>query len=444
MGVQYEMSLKINTALLAVLLLAAAPAAAQEPLTLDEALRLALQQNYEVRTARNQLTIAANNYSVGAAGFLPSLALTAGYNGTLSNTNQSFLGGRDPLSRTGALTQRQNAGASFNWTVFDGLGTLATYRRLGALRTQQEAITATTVEAVMADVIVGYFAIVQQQEQTRVFAEAVALSEERVRIAELRLDLGSASELEVRLARVDLNADRAALLRQEAALANAKATFNQLLARPATANFVAADSIALDPALSFDALRTAALAQNPSLQAAEEDRTVAALSLREVQAERFPRVNLAVGYGFSNLNAESGVLATSRNLDLTYGLSLSYNLFDGFDRRRRSENASVQIRNAELAVEDLRTQIEADLTGLQTSYETALSLIALEQENLGFARSNVDIALERFRLGTITSVELREVQETLTQAQSRLIAAQFEAKRTETELLRLSGTWQVQ
>lgn len=429
--------------LLAVLALLAAPAAAQEALTLQEALDLALRQNYEVRTARNQAVIAANNYSIGAAGFLPSISLSAGYNGTRSDTKQSFLGDRGTVERSDALTRRQNAGVQLNWTVFDGLGQFATYRRLGALRAQQEARTAGTVEAVIADVIVGYYAIARQQEQLRVLAEAVAISEERVRIAELRLDLGSASELEVRQARVDLNADRAAFLRQEATLANDKAFFNQLLGRPANADFVVADTIALDPSLSFENLRTAALAQNRALQAAEQDRQVAAHTIREIRADRFPSVNLALGYGYSNLNAESGILATNRALDLTYGLSLSYDLFDGFERRRRAQNATVALTNADLALEDLRTQLDAQLVSLHQNYKTSLELIALEQENLEYVRQNVEVALERFRLGTITSVELREVQEMLTQAQSRLIAAQFEAKRTETELLRLSGTWQV-
>lgn len=435
--------MRIHIPLLVLLLFVALPARAQEALSLQEALDLALRRNYDVLAARNEVVVAANNYSIGNAGFLPSLSVTAGYNGTLANTRQQFLNSAEAQERSGALTRRQTAGTQLNWTVFDGMGRFATYRRLGALRTQQEARSEGTVEAVVADVIVRYYAIAQQQEQLAVLEEAVAISEERVRIAELRLDLGSASELEVRQARVDLNADRAELLRQRAALVGARAAFNQLLARPATADFAAADTILLAPALDAEAIRTAALSQNRTLRAAEEDRTVAALSIREIRAERLPSLNLAVGYGYSNLNAESGILVTNRSLDLTYGLSLSYDLFDGFDRRRRAENASVALRNADLAVEDLRTQIEAQLAGLHQTYETALALIALEQENLEYARQNVDVALERFRLGTITSVELREVQETLTRARSRLIAAQFEAKRTETELLRLSGTLEV-
>jgi outer membrane protein TolC len=132
-------------------------------------------------------------------------------------------------------------------------------------------------------------------------------------------------------------------------------------------------------------------------------------------------------------------LRNSRSYDLTYGLTLSFDVFDGLNRRRRLENAAVRQRTAELAVEDVRTQLTADLTSAFTNYRNRLELVALERENLDATSANVDIALERFELGEITSVELREVQEQLIQAESRLLAAQFEAKQAEVTLLQLSG-----
>jgi len=73
------------------------------------------------------------------------------------------------------------------------------------------------------------------------------------------------------------------------------------------------------------------------------------------------------------------------------------------------------------------------------SYLNALRLIELEQQSLDIAEQSQEIALERFRLGTIDSIELREAQQTLINAENRLIIAQVEAKNAETELLRLSG-----
>ena len=426
--------------LLALVLLLMAPTSvrAQELLTLEEALAVARENNYALRIARGEVDIAANNASVGNAGFLPSLSLSAGRNGSVSNSNQTFIG-REPTERVGALSNRRSAAALLDWTLFDGLSRFATLDRLQALERQRAIEAEQTSDLVVADVTISYFDLVRQQEQLDVLEEAVELSEERMRIAEVRRDLGSSSEQEVRQARVDLNADRAALLRQQLAFTEAKANFVQLLGRPSPPDFAVADTITLGPSFDAEALAAAAIEANPSLRVAEQDRRVAELTRREIRAERFPTIGAELGYAFSNQNAEAGFLTESRSLDFTYGLTAQFNLFDGFNRRRRIQNAQVQVRNAEVVVERARATLQTGLVQQFESYHVSLELVALEQENLEAARLNVEVALERFRLGTTTSVELREVQETLTAARSRLLTAQFEAKRAETELLRLSG-----
>lgn len=435
--------LRCGALTLALLLATRTSVQAQELLTLEEALALARENNYALRLARGETLIARNNASIGNAGFLPSLTLSAGRNGSIANTNQTFIG-REPSEQVGALSNQRRAAALLDWTLFDGLSRFATLDRLQALEEQQAVSAEQTSDLVLADVTIGYFDLVRQQEQLGVLEEAVELSEERLRIAELRRDLGSSSEQEVRQASVDLNADRAALLRQRLAFVNAKADFVQRLVRPGTLDFAVADTIMLGPPFNAEALADAALEANPSLRFAEQDRRVAELERREIRAERFPTVSAEVGYAYSNQSAEAGFLTQSRSLDFTYGLAAQFSLFDGFNRRRRIENAQVRVRNAQVAVEQARAQLQTELVQQFESYEVSLELVALEQENLEAARLNVEVALERFRLGTTTSVELREVQETLTEARSRLLTAQFEAKRAETELLRLSGALEVE
>jgi outer membrane protein TolC len=224
------------------------------------------------------------------------------------------------------------------------------------------------------------------------------------------------------------------------ALANTKAALNRLLARRGAATtFNVADRIDVALGLQQPVLLAAADERNPTLRRARRAQRAAEWERQEVRAERLPTVDANLGYGYSRSESESGFLRNSRSYDLTYGLTLSFDVFDGLNRRRRLENAAVRQRTAELAVEDVRTQLTADLTSAFTNYRNRLELVALERENLDATSANVDIALERFELGEITSVELREVQEQLIQAESRLLAAQFEAKQAEVTLLQLSG-----
>jgi outer membrane protein TolC len=247
--------------------------------------------------------------------------------------------------------------------------------------------------------------------------------------------------LQVRQAQVDLNADSAAVLRQETELTNAKSRLNQLLGRSedASTRFAVTSTIEVDTTLAYASLQGAAFQESPALAQAREALRIAEAEQRELRADFFPTVDLTAGLGYSQLDAESGFLQESRSTELTYGASLTFDLFDGLNRWRRTQNAEIRATNAQLAVEDVRSQLVTALTSAYDRYRNRLRLVSLEQQNLEAVRANVDVALEQFEVGTITSVELREVQEQFIQAESRLLTAQFEAKQAEVELLRLSG-----
>ena len=419
------------------------PSHAQAPrpdtLRLNTAVQQALDDNLQARIARRQEAIAENNATVGNAGFLPTLSLNGGYNTTVSNTTQQFIN-QPEESIDGAESTNTSADASLRWTVFDGLGRFATYDRLGAQARQQRAATQEQVEVVLANVIGAYYDVARQQRQLRVFREAVALSRERLRITQTRREVGTASDLTVRQARVDLNADSAAVLRQSTELTNAKGELNRLLGRAESATDYGVEAfIEVDTTLASEALRRAATANSPALQQAQQARRAAEAERRAVQAELFPSIDLTAGYGYSQLDSESGFLQRQTSYDFTYGVSLTFDLFDGFDRRRRRQNAALRAANAETVVADVRARLSTELASAYEDYRNRLRLVALQRDNLAAATDNVEVALRQFEVGTITSVELREVQEQRIRAESELLTAQFEAKRAEVELLRLSG-----
>ena len=413
---------------------------APDTLRLDAAVQRALQNNQQAQIARREVDIAKNNVSVGNAGFLPTLTGQAGYSETVASSDQTFLGGQTQ-NTDGAKTTQSNAGVDLRWTVFDGLRPFATYDRLGAERDRQAAATTEELEALAADVIEGYYDVARRQQQLAVLREAVSVSRERLRIVELQQELGSASDLEVRQARVDLNADSAQVLRQQTELVNAKSRLNRLLGRSgdASVRYAVTSSIAVDTSLGYGSLQETALRQSPALTQAREALQAAQAAKRETRADLFPSLDVTAGYGYSQLDAESGFLQSSTSTDLTYGVSLTFDLFDGLNRWRRTQNAKIQTTNARLAVEDVRARLTTELTSAYERYQNRLRLVELERQNLESVRANVDVALKQFELGTITSVELREVQEQFIQAESRLLTAQFEAKQAEVELLRLSG-----
>ena len=212
----------------------------------------------------------------------------------------------------------------------------------------------------------------------------------------------------------------------------------QALGEGLAGRFRVVDSIEVAAGLSLDRLRAAAVENNRELAEARSRRSAALLARREVGADRYPSVDLTLGYVFNDLTSEVG-LRTLRPGGFNYGVTASLDLFDGYNRSRREANADIQIRNADILIAGIESSIDADLVNEYDAYAAGLILVAMEEENAELAAQNVEVALEQFRLGIITSVELREVQNALLNARSRLVAARFEVKQAEIRLYLLSG-----
>jgi outer membrane protein len=425
-------------AVLLLVLLAAAPLAPAQVvpvpppddtlplLTLEEVTALVLAQNPTLAIARLERAIAENEAQLGAVGFLPSVSIGAAQRGSPT-----------PAGAERSRNETFDVTASGGVRVFEGM---ARFARLDRLRTlaqvqalDEEALTLT----LLADAHTVYFDIARQQGRLAVLAEAVALSEERLRIATSRRDVGAASDLEVNTAQVDLNADRAAELRQEIAIAQTRARLNQILNRPEGEPFRAEEAIVIDTAMSLEALRAEALEEAPGLRAERTAELASELQETAIRREIWPRVDLQMGYAFSELT--DPLARPAQPGGLSYGLVATFDLFDGFNRRRRLETAQLRTRQQGLATERTRTALLAGLESTFALYERSLELVALEEANVQAARNNAMVALERFRLGASTSIELREVQRALIDAESRLVAARFEAKAAEVELNALAG-----
>jgi outer membrane protein TolC len=409
----------------------------QEILTLEEAINLALKNNRDIKISKNLLDIAFNNLSLGNAGFLPKLDLSSGYNRSLNNTRQEYFDGRT-INRTGAISNALNLGLTLNWTIFDGFNNLITYKKLKETKEVAQINSIATAEEIISEVITSYYEILRQKEILKTLRESIAISEQRVKIAEEKYKVGTASKTELLQAKADLNADMNALMKQEIALKNAKINLNLILGREPEIDFDISDTIQVKD-LSLDNLLSQAEKRNSLILSFKKSKEIAQMNLSSVRAKMFPLVNFFIGYSFARSQSQAGFIASNQNLGFNYGLSVSFNIFNGLNTLREYENARIEIANSDVRFEQVRDEVKARILKSYESFKTSLKLIELEKENLEIARENVEIALERYRLGVLTPLELREAQKTYIDAESRLISALYQAKLAEIELLKLSG-----
>jgi outer membrane protein TolC len=421
-------------------------AAAQESLTLQQAVSIALEKNYAIRIAQKNQQIVQNDYRLALSSFLPvasaNLTQTNNYNLKFIQALRGQPGQPTPEPRDFSNTKNSNlqAGATLNWTIFDGMGMFIAYQRLGELRAAGDENTQQAVENTVADVSNAYYNIVQQKERVEALNTALAISDQRLQLAKAQYEVGSGSKLNYLAAQVDYNTDKSTLLLQEQQLRNARTTLNQLLGRAPSTAFDISDTIIVNTQLDFEAIRQEALRNNPALKLAERSRSLAGLDRRLIQSERYPQVNLFSGYTHGSQNNQAGFLSRQTTDVVNYGVSASVFLFNGFNIRRRVQNARIVEYIREDEIQSLRVDLESGLQQAYENYRNALELIKLEQQNLDVAQQNVEIALERYRLGVATPLELREVQRNSVATASRLIDAAYNAKLAETELQRLSSS----
>ncbi|MEA5461358.1 TolC family protein [Arcicella sp. LKC2W] len=416
---------------------------AQGVLTLDEAVKISLENNYAIKIAKSNQKIADNNNTRGNAGMLPVVTGSANKNYNISSVTIGLFDPNLPtIERSGVSNNTGGAGVNAIWTLYDGLGMFIARDRLRELQKTNVTQIESSVENSIAQVSNAYYDIIRQSRRVKNLKQGLGISNDRLKLSRDRYEVGQGSKVDFLSAQVDYNEDKAALIAQEQALENAKISLNSLLIRSLQEEFSTNDTITYDKSLSLEILREATLKQNPLLILAEQNKRLAEMDLKLQKSAQLPQVDFITGYNYNASNNGAGAPQATKSLQnfaFSYGLRSSINIFDGYNQKRRIQNAKIGQEIANLQEGDLRNQLNTALERTYLNYRNALELIKLETENYKIARQNIDIAFERYKVGNSAAYELREVQRNAVAAETRLIEAEFNAKITEIELLRLSS-----
>jgi adhesin transport system outer membrane protein len=306
-----------------------------------------------------------------------------------------------------------------------------------------------SMENLLSQIIAEYYYYIEQLNFFKNMEYAVSLSKERVRIDEERYLLGASSKLELLQSIVYLNADSSRLARQNEQILESEVRLKKLMAlENLEEKIVLKDtSIVFNPDLIYGELLESTLDLNTSMQIASKNQRISELDYKIIASRSYPYLNLSSGYNYSYRGYGTGTISEygavsinnqhTRNLD--YGLTLGMDIFDGNNRRREKGNARIEVENRIYKFQEVEQDIKAELLTVYYAYENNLRLVQMEEQNLEVARENLEIALERYRLGALSGLELREVQKSLLDAEERLISVKFQTKLAEITLMQISG-----
>lgn len=413
-------------------------ASSQQKLGLNESIQIGLENNYSIKIAKNQQALSSESRKAGLSVILPKVDANAGLNQSINDTRQVFVTG-GINERDAAKTTTQNANVLLTWTLFDGMKMFTAYDKLKELEKLGEVNAKAMLQSVVADIIINYYAIVAAQEQMKASREALEVSKSRLDIAENKSKVGSGSTLDLLNAKVDYNADYSNYLKNQETLKNLKVRFNELLILPIDNSFELTDTIPQANALDIQAMYSRLKVQNPQLVSAKSKQRIAELNVKEVAAERYPTLRLNSGYNFNNQNAEAGFFIENRTKGFNYGITASINIFNGLLQSKKEKIAKIESQTAEMDYLSVQHNLEANWNTLLISYQNNLSLLQLEAENQQVSKRNLEISNDKYKLGGISSFQLREAQKSFIEANSRYVNALYQYKLAETSLLELSG-----
>ena len=407
-------------------------------LTPEDAVKLAVENNYDIIISKNNIEIGSINNNWANAGAIPLVSATANKVVGVNNLQQKLSNGTI-TKKNGNTTQNFNAGIAVDWQIFDGFKMFATKKRLEELERNGEYVFRKNLNETIYNVISSYYNIVTLSEQLQATKEQIVLYQDRYNLAQRRFEIGTGAKYEVLEAQVDLNEQQSALLSLQNSIALAKSSLNNLMGLQPDTMYQLIDTIQIEPLPGFSDVQQKINNQNPDILLANSELAILAQTRKEVNSARLPSVSLGGFYNFARNSNGAGFTLFNQTYGPSGSVGISIPLFNGILVKKQLAVTDIQIKNQNVAIEQTRNNVQTMLNNAYINYNNSLKALELEKNNLKLAAENIYIATERYRKLNITSVELRQIQISYNAVKNRLYNALYQAKIAEAQVALLSG-----
>lgn len=431
--------MKSRKALLILMSVFVTSISAQKILPVSEAIKLALENNYGIKIISNNQKIAKNNASILNSGYLPTISSASNVTLTKDNIEAEFSNG-ELTNLNGANSSRYNASVNLNYTLFDGLGRYYNYKRLKEEYQLSELQARETIENTIAQLYSVYYNVAQVSENVNTLEKTLAISKERIARAKYQFDYGQGTMLDVLNAQVDVNNDSINLINVKQQLSNTKRDLTVVLGNVISTEFIVDTSIIFLLNINKNDLIEKMKANNVNLLQIDKNIRINEFIIKSNKSGYLPSIGLTGSYGWNrNNNNAASFLSVSTNTGLSGGINLSWNLFDGGNTVTRIKNAKINLENRALEKKSLMIDMERNFYNAWSDYKNKLAIYQVQENNIITSKNNFDRTQEKFKLGQVSSIEFRQAQLNLINAELSRNQAKYAAKISELNVLQLSG-----
>ncbi|MFD0932664.1 TolC family protein [Psychroflexus salinarum] len=407
----------------------------------NQAIELVLSKNFDIEVSENNLEIADNNQGILNSGYLPTLSTSFGYDFSLQD-RLAEVEGREPIDQNDLETRSYRASLDLNYTVFDGLGRLYNYKSLKEQYDLSGLEVRETIENTLIQMFTVYYEVARIYENVQILEQTMEISNERVKRSNYQFQFGQNSKLVVLNAEVDAANDSINLINARQNLENTRRDLMLILNIEFEKEFKVDTLVNFIPELLIAQYIEKAEENNVSVLKIERNLTISDYDIKISRSGYFPQIDLFGSYGWNrNISPESPFFpGSTQTLEgLSAGVSLSWNLFDGGQTAVRVQNAKVGYKTQEVLKDQIKFQVKRDISNAFNNYKNRLYIFELQEQNVITNKNNFDRSKEQFSIGQITSIEFRQAQINLINAQTSRNLAKYDAKIAELQLLQLTG-----
>ncbi len=406
-------------------------------ITLQDAIGIALDKNFDIQIAKTELAQAVANNTAGNAGMLPTVSARGGATASSTNTHMEFASGQEQ-NVTGAAAYGVTGAIALDWTLFDGMRMFINKNRLNELERNSSIAWKQQVQTTVAQVINTYSMVVRYKQELIALDTAMSLGKSRLDIAKAKFENGTAAKTDFLQATADFNENKSKYYNASIVLQQAKDSLMVLLGNTTLETFDVQDSLQLNKSLTYQEQSTWK-EKNFQMQLAEQQKRMSELDLQLARAQHLPTLALNGGYNYSYNRSAAGFVLFNRAVGPGGNLTLNIPLYDGSNIRRQKAIARYEIDKSQMILDRLDLSLQRQYKTAWQRYDYALKILNLEQENIGYAQENVHIQQARFRVGVSNTLELKEAENSYVAALSRLTEAAYNLKIAETRLLELQN-----
>ena len=412
----------------------------QDKLTVNDAVKLALENNLDIKISENQNEILKNNASFLNSGYLPRVSSRVGFN--KSNQNIEI---ETPNNLSGKLNNMKSensfSNVSIEYILFDNNGRKFNYKKSKELSNRSGLEVKEVIENTLLQLYTVFYEVCRLSEEKDIVKSSLEISKSRLERNKIKFDFGQSTKLELLNAEVDVNTDSIRYLNAVKNLSNAKRDLNLVMNVNLNSDYILDKEIVYNSAENIINFYDNASKNNTKLKIYAKSVEISDFELKSIRSTYLPTVGLNGSYDWNESINDNPYAFFNKNIydGISGGINLRWDIFNQGKRITANKNAKVMLENSKIEKEKAFLIFQKELNNSYETYNNNLFILEVQEQSLNTSNNNFLRNLEKYDIGIVSSIEFRNAQLNLLNAKLSRNTARYEAKLSELYFLKISG-----